>query len=114
MAELYKQFGSEWNGLDWSDQALIDMFNSESFGTPVDERKNGYYIGKQWLGVTTNGWKDDLEKGYLFLYELYEDPRLPDWYLDQIFGSYVDTRKKRPTLAEMMKDIFGEVDETAR
>lgn len=107
MAELYKQFGEQWHGLDFSDQALVDMYNSESYGAPLDEKKNGFYIGKQYLGVTTNGWKDDLEKGYLFLFELYEDPRIPDWYLDREFGDEFKSRKKRPTLDEMIKDIFG-------
>lgn len=84
IAELYRQFGSEWEGLDWSDQALIDMFNSESYGTPVDERRNGYFIGKQWLGVTVSMWKEDLNKGYLTRAELYDDPRLPHWWLDRV------------------------------
>lgn len=84
IAELYKQFGSSWEGLDWSDQALIDMFNSESYGTPVDERRNGYFIGKQWMGVTVSMWKEDLNKGYLTRAELYDDPRLPHWWLDRV------------------------------
>lgn len=111
MAELYKQFGSQWEALDWSDQALIDMYNSESFGEPDDHilktNKNGYYIGKQWLGVTTNGWKEMIEEGNLQVWELYEDPRLPDWYLDQHFGHYVESRKKRSTIDQMLNDIFG-------
>lgn len=84
IAELYKQFGSSWEGLDWSDQALIDMFNSESYGTPLDERRNGYFIGKQWMGVTVSMWKEDLNKGYLRRQDLYDDPRLPHWWLDRV------------------------------
>lgn len=51
MADLYKQFGSSWTGLDWSDEALISMFNNESHGTPIDCQRNGFYIGKK------NGWE---------------------------------------------------------
>jgi hypothetical protein len=82
------------------------MFNGESFGTAVDDTKNGYYIGKQWMGVTISMWKEDLEKGQLNLWELYEDPRLPHWFLDREFGHYVESQKKRPTLEEMKLFIF--------
>lgn len=107
IAVLYKQFAESWTGLDFSDKALIDMFNSESFGTPVDQRLNGYYIGKQWMGVTIAMWKEDLDKGQLKLWELYDDPKLPHWWLDREFGKEFDSLKKKPTLEDMMKDIFG-------
>ena len=85
MAEIYRQFGQEWQGLDWSDQALIDMYNAESYGVlTVDERKNGYFVGKQWLGVTVSMWNEDISKGYLTRSELYRDPRLPEWLLDRV------------------------------
>ena len=88
ISELYKWFGKDWTGLDWSDQALIDAYNGESFGTPTKEEllrsRNGYYIGKQWMGVSVSMWKEDLGKGYLCKWELYEDPNLPHWWLDQV------------------------------
>lgn len=88
MAELYKWFGKDWTGLDWSDQALINAYNGESYGSPTKEEllksRNGYYIGKQWMGVTVSMWKEDLEKGYLGRRELYEDPNLPHWWLDLV------------------------------
>lgn len=83
------------------------MYNSESFGTPVDERKNGFYIGKQYLTITVNGWREDIAKGQLKLWELYEDPRIPDWYLELEFHDWPEHKKVRPTLDQMMKDFFG-------
>lgn len=86
MAELYKHFASGWTGLDFSDQSLIEMFNSESFGSTVDERKNGYFVGKQWLSVTVAMWKEDQARGHLVVSELYADDKLPEWWLDGIFS----------------------------
>lgn len=70
MAELYKLFGKGWDNLDFSDEAMIEMFNSESFGTPVNIRTNGFYVGKQWLSVNVAMWKEDQEKGHLCLYQI--------------------------------------------
>ena len=71
-----------------SDQAIIDAYNGESYGSPAKtellKKKNGYYIGKQWMGVIVSMWKEDLEKGILRRQELYDDPDLPDWWLDQV------------------------------
>lgn len=61
------------------------MYNSETYGIPIqDIKKNGYYVGKQWLGVTVSMWKEDIEKGYLTRCELYNDPNLPGWWLDKV------------------------------
>ena len=85
MSELYKLFGQQWSGLDFSDEALIEMYNSESYGTHVDKNKNGYYIGKQWLNVQISMWLEDRSDGHLVLRELYEDEKYPHWFLDKIF-----------------------------
>lgn len=84
IAMLYKQFAEGWTGLDFGDQALIDMFNNESYGTPVDTKKNGFYVGKQWMGVTIAMWKEDNARGHLSYNELYKDERLPHWWLDKV------------------------------
>jgi hypothetical protein len=81
---LYRIFASGWTGLDFSDESLIEMYNSESYGTPVDQKKNGFYVGKQWLGVTVSMWKEDRKSGHLVLSELYEDERFPHWWLDKV------------------------------
>ena len=84
ISELYWQFAEGWTGLDFSDQALIDMFNNESYGSPVNTKTNGFYIGKQWMGVSISMWKEDLAKGYLTTRDLYDDPRFPVWWLDRV------------------------------
>lgn len=90
MAQLYKQFAEGWEeaNLDFSEQALVEMFNSESYGTPVDAKRNGYYVGKHWLNVTVTMWKEGQRRGELYLPELFADPRFPHWWLDGIFVDY--------------------------
>ncbi len=84
MSELYRHFAKGWDGLDFSEKSLVEMFNSESYGTPVDQKKNGFYVGKQWLNVSVAMWLEDIAKGHLPKYELYSDPNLPHWWLDGI------------------------------
>jgi hypothetical protein len=84
IAAIYKQFGEAWQGLDFSDRALLDMFHNEAYGVSLDERRNGYYVGKQFAGVTIDMWKEDIARGYLGRAELYADPRLPHWWLDRV------------------------------
>lgn len=71
--------------MDFSDEAMIEMYNSESYGTAVNKSTNGFYIGKQWLNVQISMWKEDRLQGHLILSELYEDPKFPHWWLDNIF-----------------------------
>lgn len=83
-AQLYKQFGSKWDGLDFSEEALVAMFAKESKGIALNEKTNGYYIGKQWMGVTVSMWREDRAKGELTLHELYSDNSFPHWWLDSV------------------------------
>lgn len=84
MAEVYRIFSKDWEHmLDYSDDAMIEMYNSESYGTPVS-RTNGFYVGKQWLNVNVQMWKEDISKGYLQKCELYDDPKFPHWWLDNV------------------------------
>ena len=69
--------------LDYSDEAMIEMYNSESYGTPVN-RHNGFYVGKQWLNVNVTMWREDIQRGLLFEKELYNDPKFPHWWLDKV------------------------------
>ena len=36
------------------------------------------------MGVTISMWKEDIKKGYLGKKELYDDPNLPNWWLDKV------------------------------
>jgi len=87
MAELYKHFSKDWEHcLDYSEESLREMYNSETHGDPVSQN-NGYYHGKKWLNVTVKMWKEDLNGlGLLFKDELYNYPNYPHWWLDSVFG----------------------------
>lgn len=86
MCEIYKIFSKDWeNCCDFSEQSLKEMYTSETHGDPVSPT-NGYYVGKKWLNVTVKMWLEDIEKGLLFKRELYDDPKYPHRWLDNIFG----------------------------
>ncbi len=41
-------------------------------------------------------WREDLRRGLLFKYELYEDPNFPHWWLDSVLkGVYTDSTYKQ-------------------
>lgn len=85
MSEIYKLFSKDWEQiLDYSDESLLEMYLSETNGTEV-KSDNGYYVGKRWLSVQVEMWKNDIRKGLLFKWELYEDEQFPHWWLDDIF-----------------------------
>lgn len=85
MAELYKIFASDWKEcLDFSDEALEDMYNSESFGAVKTKSNNGYAVGKKWLSVNVSMWKEDIHRGHLPRQELYSDSKFPKWWLDKV------------------------------
>lgn len=84
MSELYKHFSKDWEHcLNYNEDSLREMFNSETHGDPVSPN-NGYYHGKKWLNVTVKMWKEDIEKGCLLKKELYNDPKYPHWWLDKV------------------------------
>ena len=87
MSEVYKIFSRQWEHImDYGEESLIEMFNHETYGTEIKDRKrNGYYVGKQWLNVHIEMWKEDIQKGYLRKQELYDDPLFPHWWLDSVF-----------------------------
>jgi hypothetical protein len=86
MSELYKLFARNMGTLDFSDEALLSMYNYESYGTPLSP-KNGYAVGKQYLSLHVTMWKEDIAGGILWKFELYEDPLFEPfhWWLDSIF-----------------------------
>lgn len=85
MSEVYKIFSRDWQHvLDYSDEMLVELYNSESYGGHTSQ-KNGYAIGKQYLSLHVTMWKEDIAKGLLQKYELYEDGTFPHWWLDRVF-----------------------------
>ncbi len=78
-------FANDWEHvLDFSDDALVELYNHESHGLPISQ-KNGFMHGKKWLNLNVTMWKEDIGRGNLFVWELYEDPKFPHWWLDRIF-----------------------------
>lgn len=86
MCEIYKHFSKDWTHCcDYSEESMLELYISESYGDVHCKPNNGYYIGKKYLNLTVAMWLEDIEKGLLFKSELYDDSQLPDWWLDKIF-----------------------------
>jgi hypothetical protein len=85
MFEIYKHFSKDWQHcLDYSEESMLELYHSESYGNVICNPNNGYYVGKKWCNVVIKMWKEDIESGILFKHELYSDPDLPDWFLDKV------------------------------
>ena len=73
MSELYKHFAAPWEHvLDFSDEALLSLYNHESYGLPLSSN-NGFAKGKQMLNLQVTAWKEMLREGTLAKFELYEE-----------------------------------------
>jgi hypothetical protein len=82
MAEIYRLFSKDWeHELDFSEQMLLELYYSESFGEMISNQ-NGYYHGKRMLNLTVTMWKEDIERGLLRKFELYED--FPKEWVDKV------------------------------
>jgi hypothetical protein len=81
MSELYKLFAPDSQQLDFSDEALLNLYNHESYGVALSPG-NGFAFGKQYLNLQVTMWREDLRRGWIFKHELYEDERFPHWWLD--------------------------------
>lgn len=92
MAELYKHFAREMSSkLDFSEDAELSLFNHESYGTQLSPN-NGFAVGKKYLNLQVTMWREDLRRGWIFKYELYEDPVYPHWWLDSVLKNvYYDS-----------------------
>jgi len=85
MSEVYKHFSKDWKHcLDYSEESLLELYISESYGDVDCKPTNGFYIGKKYLNLTVAMWKEDIRKHLLLKSELYDDPNLPDWWLDKV------------------------------
>jgi hypothetical protein len=85
MVPLYRYFAREWSHcLDFSDDALYEMYDNESCGIGTISPDNGFYHGKKWMNVTIAMWREDMCIT-LWPHELYDDPDLPHWWLDKMF-----------------------------
>lgn len=76
---LYKHFALLFGTFDFSDEAMLRLYNHESYGTKLDDRDsatNGFVIGKKWLNWHITNWKQALVEGSITRYDLLSD--IPD------------------------------------
>lgn len=97
-------FSNDWKDcLDYSDEAMVELYNVETFGGNCSNN-NGFSVGKKWLNVQVQMWRDDIRDGYLFISELYSVEKYPSWWLDRIlkdsednFQVWKDIRDGKPS-----------------
>lgn len=85
--ELYKEFSllDDWNDrYEYTNEHMVELYQQESCGVTRCSDNNGFLNGKRVMSITVEMWKEDIESGLLFKYELYED-WYPHWWLDSIF-----------------------------
>ncbi len=83
MKEVYLCFRQQNCDLDYSDAAASEMFIHESQGNPVSPN-NGFYWCKRNMDITLAMWEEDITKGELTKFELYQKEVYPTWWLDQV------------------------------
>src|ERR1051326_298763 len=96
MSKAYKHFALVWDManqqvctqqnispiiLDYSDKALEDMYNLETFGKGKLRPNNAFSIGKQQLNISLACWLEDMPK-LLKPWELYLS--FPRWFLTKV------------------------------
>ena len=83
MAEIYKRFAKDYSHCDFSGEAALAMYLHEN-GKPLPEtdKPNGFAVGKKWMNVTIQMWKEDIQNNLLFVWELSKD--YPEWFLKKI------------------------------
>lgn len=88
MSNVYRHFSLDWvDCLDYSADMLLEMYKAEN-GEVKPSKLNGFAQGKKGLNITVAMWKEDIAKGTLFLFELYNDENYPHWWLDRVFKDY--------------------------
>ena len=104
MVDVYEQFTEQDNSsLDFSDEALLEMYIYESTGNGnVDSRHdeylktgrkvNGYAVGKKWMDVTFAMWKKEVDYyGWCFaIYQLmcFYD-KIPGWMVKLALDKHI-------------------------
>ena len=85
MAAIYKRFATDFQQADSSDEAAMDAYALETFGTPLPAGKdmNAFIVGKKWMDVMVSMWKEDIAQSCLHKAELVEDG-FPQWFLERV------------------------------
>lgn len=95
MVPLYRHFARDWEHcLDFSDDALYEMYDHESRGIGHPSPTNGFYVGKRYLNVAVASWCADMFST-LWPFELYEDETYPHWWLDKQFPKWCEVWRER-------------------
>lgn len=64
--------------LDFSEWAAMQAFLHESCGTKVeDPNRNGFVVGKMWVNVQEDAWREGIREGLFSRQELLEDQDIP-------------------------------------
>lgn len=91
---IYSYFKLEnCDNLDYSEKAIVEMFEHESLGKEINTKTNGYYHCKRNLDITLANWTETLKDGLTTKYEImsnYENDQVmydfvKDFYLKFIF-----------------------------
>lgn len=93
MAGVYRYFARHWPLLDFSDTALVALYENETFGRGKVAPDNGFAVGKKWMDVTLAQWREDMWRT-LWPWELYADAAFPHWWLDRVLPEFKDMGKR--------------------
>lgn len=99
--EVYRPFAERagFEGMDFSEEAAFALYERETYGRGTVGNGNGFAEGKRLVDITVAMWMEDLYPTavyppILFPWELYEDPNLPDWWLDRVIPADRVWRKR--------------------
>lgn len=82
---MYLWCARQYNNLDSSNDALYEAYQYETKGIQIDNPRNAYLIGKRYLNLNIQMWREDIKKGYLLKEELYRGV-FSKKYLDKVLG----------------------------
>lgn len=72
MAKFYARF-AKGSDFDFSDNAMHEAFEVETYGRKWDVSNNGYVYGKKMMDVTLASWKQDVEDGLMTKFDILSD-----------------------------------------
>ncbi len=111
MCEIYKIFSKSWTSCTFTDEDMLELFLSESYGEVTCHHYNGFSIGKKYLSLSVNMWKEDIKIGNLFLHELYQDDTYPHWWLDSVFKDDPKWGNKSPKCVQKSNVVLTQLAE---
>lgn len=105
-SKVYKLF-AEYENLDFSDEALKELFEYESNGIgdcdienqhyrylKINKKINGYAIGKRNLNITVSMWLKNIDCGWGNLITDIYCSKFPKWWIGSIFREFLKEKGK--------------------